>query len=106
MDINEHMNWLIKFYEKRNWYHYAPPIRLNYLTEEVGELSRAIRAIEFGRDHPGEREQTTKEKQANLIEELADVIDQTLIICSKYHIDPNVLFEASEKKLKARFHEE
>ncbi len=75
-----------------------------FLTEEVGELSRAIRAIEIGRDHPGEHE-TAAEREYNLHEELADVMDQVLILCDKYDVDPDSLMAFSEKKLKKRFNE-
>ena len=46
MDINEHQQWLVKFYEKRDWFKYPPQDRVNYITEELGELSRAVRTIE------------------------------------------------------------
>ncbi|GAW65045.1 MazG nucleotide pyrophosphohydrolase domain-containing protein [Ligilactobacillus acidipiscis] len=103
MNLKDHENWLVDFYKQRDWYKYTPPVRLNYLTEEVGELSRAIRSIEFGRDHPGERKLSTCEKFDNLNEGLADVIDQVLIICSQYDIDPTSLMEYSERKLNKRF---
>ncbi len=92
------------FIKRRDWYQYSSFIRLNFLTEEVGELSRAIRAIEIGRDHPGEHE-TAAEREYNLHEELADVMDQVLILCDKYDVDPDSLMAFSEKKLKKRFNE-
>ena len=76
MDINEHQQWLVKFYEKRDWFKYPPQDRVNYITEELGELSRAVRTIEVGRDHPGEKILNQAEKEDNLREEMADVIDQ------------------------------
>lgn len=103
--LNEHQAWLVNFYKKRNWYQYSTFIRLNFLTEEVGELSRAIRALEIGRDHPGENEQSTSDAKANLKEELADVLDQVLIMSAKFDIDPQDLLKQSENKLKQRFHE-
>ncbi|EHO50034.1 MazG nucleotide pyrophosphohydrolase domain protein [Lentilactobacillus kisonensis F0435] len=74
------------------------------MTEEVGELFRAIRAIEIGRDHPGEST-STKDRNYNLHEELADVMDQVLILCDKYDVDPDSLMAFSEEKLKKRFDE-
>lgn len=103
MNLKDHQQWLIDFYEKRHWYQYSPFIRLNFLTEETGELSRAIRAIEIGRDHPGEPVQNEADLEANLKEELADVLDQVLILSAKFKIDPNDLLAQSEHKLKARF---
>lgn len=104
MNLKQHQEWLVDFYKKRDWYKYSSFIRLNFLTEEVGELSRAIRAIEIGRDHPGEHE-TQGEREYNLHEELADVMDQVLILCDKYDVDPDSLMAFSEKKLRKRFNE-
>ncbi|EEI20639.1 hypothetical protein B2D45_09045 [Lactobacillus hilgardii] len=103
LKLSDHTNWLIDFYEQRNWYQYSPFIRLNFLTEEVGELSRAIRAIEIGRDHPGEKVKSKPELRDNLVEELADTMDQVLILCGKFDVDPEKLMAASEKKLRSRF---
>lgn len=103
MSLQAHQTWLRGFYQRRGWYQLSPFIRINFLTEEVGELSRAVRAIEIGREHPGEKEQTPAQKDANLKEELADVLDQVLIIASKYDIDPETLLAQSETKLHRRF---
>lgn len=65
----------------------------------------AIRAIEIGRDHPGEHE-TREKRNENLHEELADVMDQVLILCDKYQVDPDSLMAFSEAKLKKRFNEQ
>ncbi|AKP65780.1 pyrophosphatase [Levilactobacillus koreensis JCM 16448] len=103
MTITEHQDWLVDFYQQRNWYQYSPFVHLNFLTEETGEVSRAIRAIEIGRDHPGEKKATPAELRANLKEELADALDQVLVISSLYDIDAQDLLQASEQKLKQRF---
>ena len=50
MDIVAFQRWVEEFYEKRSWSQYNAFIRLNFLTEEVGEVSRVVRAIEIGRD--------------------------------------------------------
>lgn len=50
LDINKHQQWLVKFYEKEIGLIHLK-IRVNYITEELGELSRAVRTIEVGRDH-------------------------------------------------------
>jgi len=42
--ISEHQQWLAAFYQQHNWYQYSPFVRLNFLTEEVDEVVRAIRA--------------------------------------------------------------
>ncbi len=36
MRVNQHQEWLVNFYQKRNWYQLSPFVRLNFLTEEVG----------------------------------------------------------------------
>lgn len=105
MNLKAHQKWLVDFYKQRHWYQYSPFIRLNFLTEEVGEVSRAIRALEIGRDHPGEKPQSKNQLSANLKEELADVLDQVLILCAKFDIDPDTLLNQSEGKLKQRFHQ-
>lgn len=95
--------WLTSFYKRRNWFQYSTFIRLNFLFEEVGELAQCIRAIELGRDHPGEKKQNQSELNAHLKEELADVLHQVLILSEKYSIDLDDLIEQSQTKLKQRF---
>lgn len=101
--ITDHQQWLVNFYKQRQWYHYSPFVHLNFLTEETGEVARAIRAFEIGRDHPGEQPATAAELQANLKEELADALDQILVISSLYDVDAQALLRASEEKLMRRF---
>lgn len=101
--IQEHQAWVKQFYESRNWYRFNPMIRMNFLTEEMGELSQVVRTIELGRDHPGEHKATPEELRNHLKEELCDVFDQTLILCSKYDLDPAEVFQYGEEKLKRRF---
>lgn len=54
MTIEDHQQWLVNFYQQRQWYQYSPFVHLNFLSEETGEMSRAIRALEIGRDRPSE----------------------------------------------------
>jgi len=103
LNLKTHQTWLMNFYQHRHWDQYSPLIRLNFLTEEVGELSRAIRALELGRDHPGEPTPSKAALNANLEEELADVLDQVLILSGQFKIDPERLLQASETKLTNRF---
>ena len=102
MDIYEHQNWLVDFYKGRDWYNFSPLIRLNFMTEELGELSRAVRALEIGRDHPGENI-LEDEWRDNLVEEMADVMDQLLILSSKFNVNIDELIKQSEEKLVSRF---
>ncbi|KRM97071.1 pyrophosphatase [Liquorilactobacillus aquaticus DSM 21051] len=103
MELKDHQEWLVAFYKKRDWYKFSPEIRMNFLTEEVGELARAIRTFEIGRDHPGEKKKTQEEMFDNLKEELADVIDQALVLCAKYDLEPSKILHFSENKLIKRF---
>ncbi|MBM7616853.1 NTP pyrophosphatase (non-canonical NTP hydrolase) [Weissella uvarum] len=101
--INEHQQWLSNFYKSRGWLQLSSSRRLNFLTEEVGELSQAIRKYEFGRDHPGEGPVSKQDERDNLVEELADVLDEVLIFCEKYDITVEELVNYSENKIKNRF---
>ncbi|MFT8537086.1 MazG-like family protein [Bifidobacterium aquikefiri] len=69
-----------------------------FLTEELGELSQAVRAYEIGRDHPHEQPQSESDQQDHILEKLADVLDNVLILADKYGYSPDELIEASEGK--------
>lgn len=103
MNINQHQNWLKAFYQNKHWYELSPEWRMNFIAEEEGELARAVRTIEIGRSHPGERPETTAEQEYNLREEMADVIDQVLILAAKYGVSGEELLQFSEDKLKKRW---
>jgi len=62
MDIIACQRWIRDFYKERGWYELDPFMRTNFLAEETGEVARAVRAIEIGRDRPDEREGSTEEK--------------------------------------------
>ena len=79
MDIQKYQQWVSEFYKIRGWYELSPFIRMNFLSEETGEVSRAIRSIEIGRDRPDEAKQTEAELLENLKEELGDVLDNIFI---------------------------
>ena len=69
MDIQKYQQWVSEFYKIRGWYELSPFIRMNFLSEETGEVSRAIRSIEIGRDRPDEAKQTEAELLENLKED-------------------------------------
>ncbi|KRM69930.1 hypothetical protein FD06_GL000096 [Apilactobacillus ozensis DSM 23829 = JCM 17196] len=102
-EINEHQAWLKDFYNSKEWYELSPFIRMNFISEEIGELARAVRALEIGRDHPGEKKKSHSQWDDNLHEELADLLDQVLILASKYGISGEELLKYSENKLHKRF---
>ncbi|MEI4602839.1 MazG-like family protein [Bacillus cereus] len=95
MDIVAFQRWVEEFYEKRSWSQYNSFIRLNFLTEEVGEVSRVVRAIEIGRDRPDEKVKTE--------EELGDVLSNLIILSQKYDLDLQDIMEAHVTKLSKRF---
>jgi NTP pyrophosphatase (non-canonical NTP hydrolase) len=103
MDIESHASWLKHFYISRQWYPYPPFVRLAFLNEEIGELAQAVRTHEIGRDHPHEQQQSEDEQLSHIREELADVLDNVIIMADKYGFTPEDLMEASELKLRTRF---
>ena len=106
MKINEYNSWVIDFYKKRNWYQYDPFIRVGFLTDEVGEISRAIRGVEIGRDRPDESAKDQAYYRENLMEELGDVFDNVLILADKYDIALEDIMGHHKAKLEERFKEE
>lgn len=103
VDITQYQQWVIDFYKTRNWYQYEPFIRIGFLTEEVGEVSRAVRSIEIGRDRPDEAKLDQAQLKANLVEELGDVMDNILILADKYDISVEDILRLHQAKLIARF---
>ena len=103
MDILEYQKWITEFYKRRGWYELNAFIRVNFLTEEVGEVSKAIRTIEIGRDRPDEATLTKEQQVENLKEELGDVLDNLFILADKYEIDLTEIMESHKNKLNNRY---
>ena len=103
MNILEYQKWITEFYKNRGWYDLNPFIRVNFLTEEVGEVSKAIRTIEIGRDRPDEAIQPKEQQIENLKEELGDVLDNLFILADKYEIDLTDIMESHKDKLTKRY---
>ncbi|KFN13961.1 MazG nucleotide pyrophosphohydrolase domain-containing protein [Bacillus pseudomycoides] len=103
MNIAEFQRWVEEFYEKRSWSQYNSFIRLNFLTEEVGEVSRVVRAIEIGRDRPDEQVKQVEKLKIELKEELGDVLANLIILSQKYDLDLQDIMEAHVEKLSNRF---
>ncbi|EEM03346.1 MazG nucleotide pyrophosphohydrolase [Bacillus pseudomycoides] len=76
---------------------------MNFLTEEVGEVSRVVRAIEIGRDRPDEQVKQVEELKIELKEELGDVLANLIILSQKYDLDLQDIMEAHVEKLSNRF---
>ncbi|SOC06469.1 NTP pyrophosphatase (non-canonical NTP hydrolase) [Ureibacillus xyleni] len=103
MNILEYQKWITDFYKTRGWYDLDAFIRVNFLTEEVGEVSKAIRTIEIGRDRPDEVNLSKEQQVENLKEELGDVLDNLFILADKYEIDLTEIMESHKEKLTNRY---
>ncbi|MCH7320447.1 MazG-like family protein [Solibacillus sp. MA9] len=103
MNIFEYQKWITEFYKKRGWYDLNAFIRVNFLTEEVGEVSKAIRTIEIGRDRPDEETLPRENQIENLKEELGDVLDNLFILADKYEIDLTEIMLSHKDKLTKRY---
>lgn len=75
------------------------------MTEEAGEVARAVRALEIGRDRPDEVKQTDRELKEGLVEELGDVLGNIITIANIYDIPLEHIFEAHKRKLLDRYKE-
>ncbi|AST96428.1 MazG nucleotide pyrophosphohydrolase domain-containing protein [Shouchella clausii] len=103
MNSNDFQNWVANYYEKRGWADLGIFIRMGFLSEETGELARAIRALEIGRDRPDETVATIEENRRQLAEELGDVLGNISMIASHYDLTLEDVFAAHQKKLSRRY---
>ncbi|UHA72182.1 MazG-like family protein [Paenibacillus sp. 481] len=106
MEMKPFQEWVHDFYSRRNWAQYNSFIRVGFLMEEVGEVSRVVRAIEIGRDRPDEAKQSEEELRQELVEELGDVLANLIILADKYDIELSEVAEAHIAKLTERFKEQ
>lgn len=104
MDCKEYQKWLSEFFKERDWYALSSFIRVNFLSEETGEVARAIRAIEIGRDRPDEPTLDKVAHLQNLEEELGDVLANVFILADKYGLEVEDILKNHKKKLVDRFH--
>ena len=103
MNITEFQKWVGDFYEERGWTQYGPFIRVGFLMEEAGELARAVRAIEIGRDRPDEGEKQADEARQELVEELGDVLGNLILLANQYNIPFEESLDAHKAKLQKRY---
>lgn len=103
MQFAEYQQWVSAFYKQRGWYGYTPFMRGNFLIEEVGELARAVRNLEIGRDRPDEQNIDQQRKLNNVIEELGDVLDNIFILADKYDISIEEVIAKHQAKFIARY---
>lgn len=103
MDVNAFQKWVKEFYEERGWSELDIFIRIGFLAEETGEVARAIRALEIGRDRPDETIGTHAENKQELIEELGDVLGNVIVIANKYDVSLEDIFKSHQEKLSKRY---
>ncbi|MFF2886008.1 MazG nucleotide pyrophosphohydrolase domain-containing protein [Paenibacillus sp. NPDC057967] len=106
MNINEFQQWVKEYYQQRNWSDLDIFVRIGFLAEETGEVARAIRALEIGRDRPDEGEGSYQENKLDLTEELGDVLGNLIVIANKYDITLEDILKAHKQKLEARYSSE
>ncbi len=103
MDAKEFQKWIAEYYQSRGWTDLDIFIRIGFLAEETGEVARAIRALEIGRDRPDEQDNSFSENKRELTEELGDVLGNVAVIANQYHIDLEEVFHEHKRKLTKRY---
>ena len=106
MDVTEFQQWVNDYYENRGWSELDIFIRIGFLAEETGEVARAIRALEIGRDRPDEEPESYMENREALVEELGDVLGNVIVIANKYNISLEEVFNSHKEKLSKRYSHE
>lgn len=103
LDVKEFQKWIGSYYKERGWSDLDIFVRVGFLSEETGEVARAIRALEIGRDRPDEMVSTVDEDKENLKEELGDVLGNVVVIANQYNIDLEDIFLQHKNKLLHRY---
>lgn len=103
LDTSTFQSWVKEYYESRGWTELDIFVRIGFLAEETGEVARAIRALEVGRDRPDEDTRTQEELKQELVEELGDVLGNVIVIANKYDIPLEDIFESHRNKLQKRY---
>lgn len=103
MDAKEFQKWIAAYYKSRGWSDLDVFVRIGFLAEETGEVARAIRALEIGRDRPDEEDGSFAEDKRHLTEELGDVLGNVAVIANKYDIDLEEIFLEHKHKLSNRY---
>ncbi|WP_333805348.1 MazG-like family protein [Sulfurospirillum sp.] len=102
MDLNQFQKFVEAYYTKKGWLDLNIFIRIGFLSEETGEVARAIRALEIGRDRADEAVKSYDENIQDLTEELGDVLGNIVVIANKYNIKLEDIFKAHQEKLEKR----
>lgn len=67
LELNEFQRWVKDYYEARGWSELNIFTRIGFLAEETGEVARAIRAIEIGRDRQMKKHNPLKKINRSLL---------------------------------------
>ncbi|SHE12504.1 MazG nucleotide pyrophosphohydrolase domain [Chlamydia abortus] len=105
MELEEFQRWVRQFYRQRGWSEYGPFIRVGFLIEETGEVARAVRALEIGRDRPDETDRPLPELEQELVEELGDVLGNIILLANLYDVSLEEIASAHQAKLMKRYSE-
>ena len=103
MEIGEIQKWIKHFYGERGWASYSPFIRVGFLMDETGEVARAVRSYEIGRDRPDETTPPQEQLKLDLMEEIGDVLGNLSLLADLYGISLEEAFTAHKQKLLKRF---
>ncbi|WP_324683592.1 MazG-like family protein [Bibersteinia trehalosi] len=103
MHFSDYQKWVREFYQQQGWYERDVFRRLAYLTEEVGEVAAAVRAIEIGYERLDKADLNEKEKRQALIEELGDVLDNLCVLADKYGIELEEVIAVHQAKFNNRY---
>ncbi|WP_099224731.1 MazG nucleotide pyrophosphohydrolase domain-containing protein [Listeria costaricensis] len=103
MEAKTFQEWVEGYYESRQWSNFDIFKRIGFLTEETGEVARAIRTLEIGRDRADEDGQEKNVQRQALMEELGDVLGNIMAIATHYEMDIGDIFESHVEKLNERY---
>lgn len=106
MDASTFQNWIDNYYKQRGWADLDIFVRIGFLSEETGEVARAIRALEIGRDRPDEIKSSIAKDRENLAEELGDVLGNVAMIANTYQLNMEDIFSQHKQKLTERYRDE
>src|SRR5699024_4385333 len=103
MEAKEFQKWIAEYYQARGWADLDIFVRIGFLSEETGEVARAIRALEIGRDRPDEQAGSFTENNRDLTEKLGDFLGNLAVIANKYNIELEEILLENKRKLSNRY---
>ena len=98
-NLDEFQNYIRELCKERGWDKNSPSQLFLLLTEEIGEVAKAIR------NHTNLHTQSIQDKQKTKVElasELADVLNYLLDISNHFEIDLSEAFKNKNKENKSR----